>query len=141
MEFDVIKDSGKKVRLEYTSDTGEDKVVTRLESADRPHPDFTKALGALAAPMRVALGLPKDFEISIRKVSVTFDSENGDASGLTISATHDVANSNRPLNVNTPLLDLESYPKFDALLETLFNEAELYATRKKREQLELKPAA
>jgi len=137
MRFDSIADNGKTVELRRISSDGICTDELKRNCIARPTPDFTAALQAFAAPVRKALGLPAKYELDVRSVTTRPDEEDN-AKAIVISCVHTLSASSRPLNVNTPLLDLDNYPDLAVCLETLFDEAEQYYLGKKREAVEPK---
>jgi hypothetical protein len=137
MKFDQIEDTGKTIILVRSASDGTDEDEHKRRSKDRPHPDFANALQAFGAQLRKILRLPKDWDLDVRKVAITNDSETDEPTAVVISGVHTIADFNRPYNVNTPLLEIDSFPKLRDCVDTLNAEAEQFYLRKKRVQLEL----
>lgn len=131
--FQQVKDSGSTVKLKWDSGDGQDKMTTTFSSKDRPLKDFTDALGAFAAPTLAALGIVASGEVEVRSVSVKLDDE-AELSRVHVHIVKKVEDSNRPLNLNSPELELENFPQFVPLIDALHEEAEEYFCRRKREQ-------
>jgi hypothetical protein len=137
MKFNEIADTGKTVILVRTASDGTDEDEHKRRSKDRPHPDFENALQAFGTHLRKILKLPKDWDLDIRKVAINNDSESDEPTAVTITGVHTIEDFNRPYNVNSPLLEIDSFPKLRDCVDTLNAEAELFYLRKKRVQLEI----
>ena len=137
MYFDRIHDNGATVDLQWTDLNDGDDVVHSMKSKDRPTKDFDDALQAFAPQVRKILGLPKDYDLDIRSVAVKMDPDEPDTvESVIISGVHAIEKSNRPLNLNVPMLELEAFPKLGELIDALHEEAQAYAFQRKRQQLD-----
>lgn len=139
MTFSKVSDNGKKVRLEWESIADHGTHQNVYESKDRPAAEFSDALNAFAGPVRSALGLPGDYEIEVRKVTVekiTKGDNEGDIAGVQVHVIFPVEGTNRVCNAH-PFVAASEFEDLVDLIEALEQEAEDYLTRKKRAQREL----
>jgi hypothetical protein len=138
-DFAAVKDNGKKVRLEWESIADHGTHQNVYESKDRPAAEFSDALANFANPVRAALGLPSDYEVEVRKVTVekiTKGDNEGDIAGVQVHVIFPVEGTNRVCNAH-PFVAASEFEDLVDLIETLEQEAEDYLTRKKRAQREL----
>lgn len=139
MEFKVVKDNGKTVHLEWDSIADHGSHQNVYESKERPVDEFTDALNNFANPVRTALGLPAEYSIEVRKVTIekiTKGENEGDIAGVAVHVIFPVEGTNRVCNAH-PFVSASEFEDLVDLIENLEQEAEDYLTRKKRVQREL----
>lgn len=129
-----VKDTEKKVTLIYEEIKGADQTTTAFKSGDRPTAPFTNAMNAFAAPTLKVLGISGKMAFTVRTVKCSYDEEEGELKRVEVHLLKEVAGSNRPLNIHSPLLELSEFDQFIPLLEELHKQCEEFRFGGKRAQ-------
>lgn len=107
LRFTHIKCNGKLVELEWqTPLEGSEADVVRhsLESKDAPHPDFPKALLALAPWVAKLLELPPRYVEKLQVTGLHINWPESGGMGLVVTCVRPLERANAPLVLNTPYL-------------------------------------
>lgn len=141
------KETGVTLEIEETIDDNNSKSVV-IKSADKPHKDFTDAVGGLRKLVRHILGWPDTYaplSLHISGVSFSYSSDKG-TKGIVITGWVKLEKANAPFCFNTPYLPYEGakpesnvpvVPDFGVkALNTLEMEAVAYI-KGKRAQLDM----
>lgn len=148
MRFRKIKYNGKKVHLEWSTDSGDAVIEHTLDCESKPEQDLPDAMQAFVPQVVDLLELAEGYDEGLRVTGISINYESSGRRGVVITSLKELDDFTAPLVLNTPHLkepdlDDDDSPSWPGGWEELLKAAEAAAKgyvegkRQPKEQPEL----
>lgn len=143
MEIHKVAVQGEIIEISFTTIVNGKPEKDTKTSKDEPRAQFTEAFAALEAIPRAMLGLPDEWDLSIRSFT-----QKADDKGFVVAFSRKIVGINSPLNISTPLMTqygdgeeretttLEDYEgkegELNSLITDIVREAQYFVTGKRK---------
>jgi len=115
-----------KVVVIYEQETDNGSADVTFRCSDPPSKKFREAFESCGPAMSEALGLG-DY-VAGEEVTKIAIKEGDEKTEFVVTAKHPIEDSNRPLNISTPLLDDEAFPELGECVKSVMRCARAYVS-------------
>ena len=136
MSITSIKVTDTTVIITYDKERDNGSATITVRCTDKIGPKFLEAFGECGTVVSKILGLGPYIEPKhVSKVSIKPGDDGNDQ--IMVLCVREITGSNRPLNLNSPLLEGAEFPELQNAVTEVKEQAEKYMAARNREQLML----